>query len=141
MPELFSINNEDIKRNYVSAVKDTVLLRDVIQRHNIRDPKMLEDVFVFLINNASNLISIGSIVKYFKGLGRKASYDGISNYIGFIEDTYIIHKYNRYNIKGKDTISGNAKYYSNDLSYKNYLYSGYGYGVGCMLENLVYLEL
>ena len=141
LPELFSLNKDELKRNYVSAVKDTVLLRDVIQRYNIREPKMLEDIFVFLVNNASNLISISNIVKYFKGLGRKASYDGVSNYISFIEDTYIIHKCNRYDIKGKDTISGNMKYYSNDLSYKNYLFSGFGYGVGYMLENLVYLEL
>ncbi|MFI3321769.1 MAG: ATP-binding protein [Rikenellaceae bacterium] len=141
LPELFGIDNQEIKRNYVSAIKDTVLLRDIIQRQKIREPKKLEDIFVFLINNSSNLISIGSIVKYFKGLGRKTSYDGVSNYIGFIEDTYIIHKCNRYDIKGKDIISGNAKYYSNDLSYKNYLYSGYGYGVGYMLENLIYLEL
>ncbi|MFI3239512.1 MAG: ATP-binding protein [Bacteroidales bacterium] len=141
LPELFSIDKEQLKRNYVSAIKDTVLLRDIIQRYNIRDPKMLEDIFIFLINNISNLISINSIVKYFKGLGRKSSYDGVSNYIGFIEDTYMIHRCNRYDIKGKDIISGNAKYYSNDLAYKNYLFMGYGYGVGYMLENLVYLEL
>lgn len=141
LPELFSIDKEQLKRNYVSSIKDTVLLRDIIQRYNIRDPKMLEDIFIFLINNASNLISINSIVKYFKGLGRKSSYDGVSNYIGFIEDTYMIHRCNRYDIKGKDIISGNTKFYSNDLAYKNYLFMGYGYGVGYMLENLVYLEL
>ncbi len=141
LPELFSITKDELKRNYVSSVKDTVLLRDIIQRHQIRDPKMLEDIFIFLVNNASNLISISSIVKYFKGLGRKTSYDGVASYIGFIENTYMVHKCNRYDINGKDTISGNAKYYVNDLSYKNYLFSGYKYGVGYMLENLIYLEL
>ncbi len=141
LPELFHLSEMDSKQNYISSIRDTVLLRDIIQRYNIRDPKMLEDIFIFLINNASNLISINSIVKYFKGLGRKSSYDGVSNYIGFIEDTYMIHRCNRYDIKGKDIISGNAKFYSNDLAYKNYLFMGYGYGVGYMLENLVYLEL
>ncbi len=47
----------------------------------------------------------------------------------------------RYNIKGKDTISGNCKFYLNDLSYRNYLYSGYGYDLGYLLENAVYLSL
>lgn len=141
LPELFSLPKQELKRNYISAVKDTVLLRDIIQRHTIREPKLLEDIFVFLVNNASNLISINSIVKYFKGLGRKISYDAVSSYIGYIEDTFLIHRCNRYDIKGKDTISGNAKYYINDLAYKNYLYSGYAYGFGYKIENMVYLEL
>ena len=141
LPELFMLQKQELKRNYISAIKDTVLLRDIIQRNNIRDPKLLEDVFVFLVNNASNLISISSIVKYFKGQGRKVSYDAISNYIGYIEDTFLIHRCDRYDIKGKDTLSGNAKFYMNDLAYKNYLYPGFGYGFGYLVENLVYLEL
>ena len=54
--------------------------------------------------------------------------DAISNYIGYIEDTFLIHRCDRYDIKGKDTLSGNAKFYMNDLAYKNYLYPGFGYG-------------
>lgn len=141
LPELFMLNKTELKRNYVSAIKDTVLLRDIIQRYNIRDAKLLEDIFVFLVNNASNLISITNVVNYFKSQGRKTSYDAVSTYIGYIEDAFLIHRCDRYDIKGKDTLSGNAKYYINDLSYKNYLYSGYGYGFGYLAENLVYLEL
>ncbi len=141
LPELFMLQKQELKRNYISAIKDTVLLRDIIQRNNIRDPKLLEDIFVFLVNNASNLISISGIVKYFKGQGRKVSYDAISNYIGYIEDTFLIHRCDRYDIKGKDTLSGNAKFYMNDLAYKNYLYPGFGYGFDYLVENLVYLEL
>ena len=141
LPELFTLPNEETKRNYISAIKDTVLLRDIIQRHNIKDPKLLEDIFVYLVNNASNLISITNIVNYFKSNGRKTTYDTISNYIGYIEDTFLIHRVERYDIRGKETISGNCKYYINDLSFKNYLYSGFGYGIGFKLENLIYLEL
>lgn len=141
LPELFMLQKPELKRNYVSAIKDTVLLRDIIQRHNVRDAKLLEDIFVFLVNNASNLISITNIVKYFKGQGRRTSFDAVSTYIGYIEDTFLVHRCDRYDIKGKDTLSGNAKYYINDLAYKNYLYSGYGYGFGYLVENLVYLEL
>lgn len=92
-------------------------------------------------NNASNLISITNIVNYFKGQGRRTSFDAVSNYIGYIEDTFLVHRCVRYDIKGKDTLSGNAKFYINDLAYKNYLYSGYGYGFGYLVENLAYLEL
>lgn len=141
LPELFVLPNEETKRHYLASVKDTVLLRDVIQRHKINDPKLLETVFIFLVNNASNLLSINNITNYLKTKGWKTSFDTIANYIGYIEDTFLIHKAERFDIKGKVTIAGNVKYYSNDLSYKNYLYSGFGYGVGYLLENLIYLSL
>lgn len=141
LPELFMLSNEETKRNYISAIKDTVLLRDIIQRHNIKDAKLLDDMFSYLVNNASNLISITNIVNYFKSIGRNTTYDTVSNYIGYIGDSFIIHRAERYDIRGKDTLSGNSKYYINDLSFKNYLYPGFGYGVGYKLENLIYIEL
>lgn len=66
LPELFFLPNEEAKTNYISALKDTILLRDIIQRYNIKDAKLLEDLFIILVNNASNLISITNIVNYFE---------------------------------------------------------------------------
>src|SRR3546814_17912251 len=119
LPELFVLPNEETKRNYIAAIKDTVLLRDIIQRHSIKDPRLLEDLFVFLVNNASNLISITNIVNFFKNNKRNTSYDTISNYIGFLTNTFLAHKVERDNIKGKETITGTDKYYINSLSFKN----------------------
>jgi len=141
LPELFILPKPETRRNYVSAIKDTVLLRDIIQRQNIREPGLLEDIFVYLINNASNLISVNNVFNYFKSLGRKTSYDIISNYIGYLQDSFLVHRCERYDIRGKQTIAGNVKFYANDLAYKNYLYPGFGYGFGYMLENLLYLDL
>jgi predicted AAA+ superfamily ATPase len=141
LPELYSLPDNESKRHYVSAIKDTVLLRDIIQRNNIKEPKLLEDIFIYLVNTASNLISINNITNYFKSQGRKTSFDTVANYIGYIEDAFLIHKAERFDIRGKDIISGNVKYYCNDLSYINYLYSGFAYGIGYQLENLIYLEL
>lgn len=141
LPELFVLPNSETRRNYVSAIKDTVLLRDIIQRHNIKDARLLEDIFVYLVNNAANLISITNIVNYFSNNKRKTHYETVANYIGYIEDAFLIHKVQRYDIRGKETIAGNCKYYSNDMAFKNYLYPGFAYGIGYKLENLVYLEL
>jgi predicted AAA+ superfamily ATPase len=141
LPELFVLPEPELKRNYISAVKDTVLLRDIIQRYTIRDARLLEDIFIYLVNNASNLLSITNITNYLKSGGRKASYDTVATYIDYIEDTYLVHRAERYNIRGKEVIAGNRKYYVNDLSFNNYLYQGFAYGAGYMLENLVYLEL
>jgi uncharacterized protein len=141
LPEMFMLKTWELKHNYVSAIKDTVLMRDIIQRNNIRDPKLLDDIFKYLVNNASNLISIPNIVNYFKSLNRKTGYDVVANYISYIENTFLIHRCERYDIKGKEILSGNTKFYTNDLAYKNFLYSGYGYGFGYLVENLIFLEL
>ena len=69
---------QEVQRNYLSALKDTILLKDIIQRYSIRDPRLLEDLFAFLVGNASNLVSIGNIVNYFKSQGRKTSYDAVA---------------------------------------------------------------
>jgi predicted AAA+ superfamily ATPase len=141
LPELFSLPNEETRQHYVSAVKDTVLLRDIIQRHAIKEPKLLEDLFVYVVNTASNLMSLNNITNYFKSKGRKTTYDTITTYLGYIEDAFLIHKVERYDIRGKETISGNVKYYCNDLAYKNYLFRGFTYGKGYLLENLIFLDL
>ncbi|MDD4800830.1 MAG: ATP-binding protein [Proteiniphilum sp.] len=141
LPELFNLPNEEMKQNYVSSIKDTVMLRDIVERHNVKDVRLLDDLFVYLVNTASNLISITNIINFFASKKRKTNYETLSSYINYLENSFLVHRAERYNIKGKDTISGNIKYYLNDLSYRNYLYAGYGYGLGYLLENAVYLSL
>lgn len=133
--------SSDVKRNYISGLKDTVLLKDIIRRYTIRDVRLLEDLFAYLVNNSSNLLSVTNIANFIKSKGHKTSYDTVSLYLGYIEEVYLAHRALRYNIKGKEILSGSCKYYMNDLSFKNYLYAGFGYGVGYLLENLVYLDL
>ena len=142
IPELFVLpEKQEVQRNYLSALKDTILLKDISQRYSIRDPRLLEDLFAFLVGNASNLVSIGNIVNYFKSQGRKTSYDAVAAYIGYIEDSFLAYRCERFDLRGKEILSGTAKYYINDLVFKNFLYPGTAYGVGYKLENLVYLEL
>ena len=140
-PELVNFQSSDVKRNYIYSLKDTVLLKDIIRRYTIRDVRLLEDLFAYLVNNASNLLSVANITNFIKSKGRKTSYDTVAAYLGYIEEVYLAHRALRYNIKGKETLSGSCKYYMNDLSFKNYLYAGLGYGSGHLLENLVYVEL
>ena len=90
--ELFKLQNDEIKRNYVSAIKDTVFFRDIIQRYSIKEPKLLEDILVYLVNNAANLVSITNVVNYFKSLGRKTTYDTVSAYIGYMEVDFVTLK-------------------------------------------------
>ena len=116
-------------------------MRDIIQRYKIKDPNLLEDLFIYIVNNASSLLSANSIVKYYKGKGKTTTYDTIAAYLEYMTDSFVIHKVERYDIRGKETLAGNCKYYVNDLSFHNFLYSGFAYGIGYQLENILYLEL
>jgi len=141
LPELIHLPNDEMRRNYLSSIRDAILLRDVVQRFNVKDTRLLEDVFAFLVNNASNLVSVQNIIQWFASKNRKTNYETVSNYIGYLTGTFIIHRAERYHIKGREVMAGNCKYYSNDLSFKNYLYPGFSYGYGYMLENLIFLNL
>jgi hypothetical protein len=141
LPELFHLPNDETKRHYLSALRDTILLRDVIQRHQIKDAELLLDIFGYLANNVSTLCSTNNLVNYFQSKNRKKSFETVANYIGYIQHTFIVHKCERFDLKGKDVLGGNVKYYLNDLAFKNYLYSGFTHGYGYLLENLVYLQL
>ncbi len=143
LPELIHLATQEVKRHYISSLKDTVLLRDIIERYKIRDAKSLEDLFVYLVNNATKLFSPNTIVKYYRGKGKTVNYETIVAYLKYLTETYLVHKAERYNIQGKEIIAGICKYYINDLAFHNYLYKGfaYGYGYGYELENLIYLDL
>jgi predicted AAA+ superfamily ATPase len=141
LPELLHLPNQDTKRHYLGALRDTILLRDIVQRYQIKDTNLLQDIFSYLVNNTSNLLSINNLINFFKSKNRKTNYETLSNYINYILQTYVVHKCERYDIKGKETVAGNSKYYINDLSFKNLLYPGFSHGYGFLLENLVFLEL
>lgn len=107
----------------------------------MRDAALLEDLFVYLVNNASKLTSIQNIVNYLGSKRRKTSYETVAQHINYLSEVFLIHKVERYDIRGKEALGGNVKYYTNDTAFHNYLFGGYNYGVGYLLENIVYLEL
>lgn len=141
LPELFHLQEDEIRRNYIEGLKNTIVLRDIIQRYQIKDSKLLEDIFKFLLTNIGNLTSIPAIVRYFKNQQRKTNYDTLALYIDYLCDTFVLHKVERYDIRGKQSLGGEKKYYINDLSFKNYLYGFYPSDIGYHLENFVYLHL
>jgi predicted AAA+ superfamily ATPase len=141
LPELSNLPNEETKRFYLVALQDTILLRDIVQRYQIKDTSLLLDIFSYLVNNFSTLFSINNVVNYFGSKNRKTNYETVSNYIQYLQNTFIIHKCERFDLKGKELLGGNVKYYVNDLAFKNLLFSGNTHGKGYLLENLVYITL
>jgi predicted AAA+ superfamily ATPase len=141
LPEMFNFEQEELHRHYTESLRNTIVLRDIVGRHNIKDLSLLEDVFKFLSVNIGNLTSFSSIVNYFNSKQKKTNYETISSYVGFLTDTFIIHRAERFNLRGKQLLGGECKYYLNDLSFKNYLLGNYPSDIGNHLENFVYMQL
>jgi len=141
LPEMFNFNDEEIRRHYVGDLKNTIVLRDIVQRNQVKDLNLLEEIFKFLSVNIGSLTSLTSIVKYFKSKQKQTNYETVSTYVGYLLDTFIVHEVERYNLRGKQSLGGVRKYYINDLAFKNYLYGYYPSDVGYNLENYVYLQL
>lgn len=141
MPEALNIASYEIRQHYFQSLKDTVLLRDIMFRHKIRDYVLLEDLFLFLLHNTGNLVSVPSIIKYFKSKNRKVEYATVASYIKNMEDAFIIRRCPKYSVKTKELLSGDKKYFVNDLGFRNYIYPQLRTEIGSMLENVVYLHL
>ena len=141
LPELYNLNENDVKRYYFESLLNTVLLKDIMQRYKIRDYVLLEDLFLFLLHNVGNMISIPSIIKYYKSKNRKADYYTLSSYIKYMEEAFIIRECSKQSLKTKELLSGNKKYFLNDLGFRNYLYPNIKQDIAGMLENIVFLHL
>lgn len=135
------INEDEAKRQYLKGIRNTVILKDTIQRHQIRDVATLERVLLYIFDNVGQIFSAKKVVDYLKNLGYRASIESVTAYIKALEDSMIIHAAPRYDIKGKKVMQRLEKYYLCDLGLR---YAEIGYrnnDISQILENLVYMEL
>ncbi|MCX6580955.1 MAG: ATP-binding protein [Candidatus Aminicenantes bacterium] len=141
IPEICNFEDMEIKKNYLLNLKDSIVLKDIVRRHSVRDVYFLEKLLNFMIDSIGSLFSVNSVVNHMRSSGYKANSDTIGNYIDYLKEAYFVHEADRYDIKGKRILSGEKKYYLNDLGFKYFLSSSFEFGVGKYLENLVYLDL
>ena len=120
-PYLINLNNdEELIRNYLEEVYNTVLLKDVVSKNNIKDTMILDSIIKFLFNNISQLVSANKIANTLASNNRKCSVNTVENYLKYLADSYIIYKLSRYDIKGKDYLKTGNKYYVSDLGLKTF---------------------
>mgnify|MGYP003289170570 CR=1 FL=1 len=133
---------EQDAREYQMDVYNTVLLKDVIMRNQIRNVPFLENLVRFLADNTGKIISANSIAKYMKSQGENITSTAIINYIKFLCESYMLHKVNRYDIHGKRLFESNDKYYFEDNGMRNALCGGSRQGdVEKVIENIIYNHL
>lgn len=139
--ELYKVNPENINM-FLDGIYNTVLFKDVMQRKGITDKNVLERVTKYLYDNIGNRTSMKSISDNIEGIEKNSSYNTISNYVDSLIDSYLVFKANRYDIKGKEFLKTQEKYYAVDIGLRYYMLGqGSGKDMGHILENVVYLEL
>lgn len=128
-------------KTLVEDIHSTAVLRDVVQRNNIRNVQLLDKIVSFIYDNVGSLISITSIYKYLKSQKRGAEYETIANYLTYLEEAFIIKRAQRFDVKGKKLLETNDKYYLADHSLQYAVRGVRGDRVQGVLENIVFMEL
>lgn len=140
---LVATMNGDTQDAYqiVGGIYETVIGNDIARRHRILNKELFDRVIRFIMENVGKTFSANSIAKFLKSENRSVGVETIYNYLGWLEEAFVIYRCNRYDIQGKSVMKTQEKFYLADISLK---YSQFGYnpkGVAATLENIVYLEL
>lgn len=131
---------EDI-REYLSGIYNTIIVKDILTRLQVRDIKMLSSIVKYVFANVGSLLSPGKIANAMTSAGRKIDPKTVERYLQGLQDSLIIYQANRYDVRGKELLKVNAKYYVVDMALRSSITGNLGRDMGHILENIVYLEL
>ena len=133
--------DEQKAKEYVRSLYDTIIVRDVVDRLHVSDVSTLLNITKFLLHNIGSKVSHKKIADTLTSSGDKVDQKTVSKYIKGLTDSLTLYAAPRYNVKGRQLLSTNCKYYAVDLGLRFMLLGGRGLDVGHILENVVYLEL
>ncbi len=141
-PVIHTVNyDEESAYKVVRDIYSSVILRDTVQRYKIREVELLERVIRYAFDNIGNTFSGKNVADYFKNQQRKTDINTIYNYLHALEGAFILYRVPRYDIKGKELLKTQEKFYASDVSL---IYATMGYRdrmISGILENIVFLEL
>lgn len=127
---------------YLSSVFNTIMLKDIIERHDIRNVPFLNNLIAFYADTTGKLTSANSISKYMKSQGENISSNLVLLYRSFYEEAYLLASASRYDIHGKKILESNEKVYWDDLGLRNLkAEGGMDSYIEKVIENAVYKHL
>lgn len=126
---------------YLRDIFNSVILKDVVKRNDIRDVDLLERITSYALANIGHTFSSRSISNYLKSENRRVAPETVLNYIRNLREAYLLCKLNREDIQGKNILSVNEKYYVVDHGIRAAVYGGNLRDMDQLLENIVYVEL
>ena len=126
---------------YLRSVYDTILVKDILERHAIRNVRLAQDVVRYVFDNVGNLTSANRLADFLRSQRREASVATLLSYLGFLVEANLALKIPRWDVKGRRHLEVAEKYYATDVGLRHALLGYRPADVGGLLENLVCLHL
>lgn len=127
--------------DYLNAVYNTIVVKDIMSRNKLSDVMMLESVIRFTADNIGNILSTKRIADMMSADGRKIDQKTVEKYLSTLCESFFLYEVKRYNIKGKQLLKTLGKYYLVDIGLRRMLLGSRSFDAGRILENIVFLEL
>ncbi len=144
MPGTISVLDLGINdiNKYLDSIFSTVVFKDIMARNKITDKTILENIIKFILDSIGSPISTKKISDTLTSKGMTISNHTVDKYITSFVESYLIYKVERFDVKGKNLLVRDYKYYSVDTGLRSYLLGKKANSdMGHILENIVYLEL
>ena len=142
MPMLVNMrDDETLMINYLNDLKEVVVKKDVINRNSIKDTVFLDNLIKYMASVIGKLTTPNAIAEFMKKNGSIISNETVDSYLKMLENAYFIYRVPRYELKGKQLLKTQGKYYFIDNGLKNIIAGLSSYDSGSSLENLIYIEL
>lgn len=140
---LVASSNFDEKSTYsiVEDIYNSVVIKDIVNRHSITNIDLFKRVVRFIVENVGKTFSANSIVNFLKSERRTISVEAIYNYLEWLEKAFVIYRCKRYDLQGKSILKTQEKFYLADQSIKYALYGFNPTSIASTIENIVFFEL
>lgn len=136
------LENEDMANEYLSGVFNTIMLKDIIERHTIRNIPFLKNLISFMADTVGKLNSASNIAKYMKSQGLDVSTNVVLSYMSYFDEAFLTDAVGRYDIHGKKLLESNNKCYFGDVGLRNFIAGGErSQDIEKVMENVVYQHL
>jgi len=141
-PFLLSLESEIDKTEYLNDIFNSIFLKDIIERYNIRDAGLLTRIVDFILDNTGKIVSSKSISDYLRTKEKiKVSPKTIYNYLEYLTNACLLYKVQREDLEGKKILSINEKYYCVDQGFNQVRIGRNQINNSRIMENIVYFEL
>lgn len=136
-------DNDELVLSYLNDIYNSIVKKDIIDRNNIKDTVLLENIIKYLSSNIGSPVSSTKISNYLNSnkIIEKSNHQTIDNYLNMLEKSFIMYRADRTDIKSKALFKTLGKYYISDIGIRNSVLGFRNIDEGHLLENVVYLEL